>query len=167
MDNQKILDKGLDRYLKEIEILSNKSAKIGVLAKVSSEKSEDGDITLYEKAVKNEFGIGVPKRSFMRVSFDIFLANNELLFKNLEKSMFSGNMTGGQILNIMGQTHTDQIKRTIKEGRQHFKLNSKKWSKIKGLPQIENATPEEVTPLIHTGQMRQSITFKVVENGEN
>jgi len=151
-DNQKIIDKGFDAYMKSL--LEAKEVIVGVLSEVADKMAEDGDITLYEKAYNNEYGIGVPKRPFMRTSFDIGEAELLKAGEKLENDIFNQSKTVTQALDQLGQMHSDRIKLTITNGRKHFKLNSESWAEMKG------GTPETVTPLIHTGQLRGSINFK-------
>jgi hypothetical protein len=166
--SQEDIDKGLENYLKQIEELSSKSVKIGILADDADEISErvensDGgifsfstkEITLFEKAQNVEYGIGQPKRPFMRTSFDLDENRIQRLVKKLDTHLLAGAINSDQLMDRVGQEHTNTVKTVMKKGRQYFQLNSEEWAAEKG------GTPETVTPTIHTGQTRQAINFKV------
>jgi hypothetical protein len=97
----------------------------------------------------NEFGIGVPERSFMRTSFD---ANRSALI-NIVDSQFdlivSGNSTLRRSLNIIGLFVSSNIVRRINSI--FYPPNSPRTIREKGSSK----------PLIDFGQMRQSITHRV------
>jgi hypothetical protein len=164
----KIIDKGLKSYLSEIDKIRDKKISVGILAEDGGKSSVDKegkteDITLFEKAKRVEFGIGQPKRTFMRVSYEIDEKRITKLVKKLDKEVFAGNVDARSFLDRMGQEHTNTIKTTMKNGREHFQLNSREWAREKGKPQLKNASPVDVTPTIYSGQTRQAINFKVHE----
>lgn len=154
------IDKGGDFY--ESQLLSGDfEVAVGVLAEDSMDLSEDGDITLYDKAIRNEYGIGVPKRAFMRASFEVSDSELKRQAQRIDNEVFNGRQSYESGLDEIGERHKQQIQTVIANGRDYFDLNSVEWSLVK------KGTPETVTPLIYTGQLRTSINFKVRKNGKS
>ncbi len=151
---QRIIDKGWKNYISELR-KDPQEVVIGVLAEVGGNMDEGGEgITLYEKAITNEFGIGIPKRPAFRTTFELHERSLIMLAKKMDNAVFQQQLTINQAYDRIGETHKGQIQTVMSNGRKHFQLNSENWAEIKG------GTPDSVTPLIWTGQYRGSINHK-------
>lgn len=104
-------------------------------------------ITVAEYASKNEYGIGVPKRPFMRVSFDNNQAKYQRVIDRLSPQITDGKITVRKALELLGQTCKSEIQKTIVDAKNWAQPNSPAWIAEKG----------SSSPLIDTGRMRQSI----------
>ena len=101
----------------------------------------------FGKKLKKSF-IKIPKRPFMRMSFD---KNKKEIRKFIKREYYKvllGRSTAKKSLGRIGEWFAGEIKETIKNG--NFKANSNFTKKQKGSSK----------PLIDTGQMRNSITHK-------
>lgn len=139
-----------DKALKELERIQ-KSLKGPDLVKIGLPKGSnaypDGTSVIMVGAV-HEFGSpsrGIPQRSFLRATLLQHSKAYKSLFAKLSKKIISGDMTKSQALNIMGLTVQRDIVDRISDGID---------------PELST---REGTPLIDTGHLRQSITYKVEE----
>lgn len=139
-----------DKALKKIEELV-KSLKGPDLVKVGLPKGSnaypDGTSVIMVGSV-HEFGspsMGIPQRSFLRAT----LVENKLaykaLFKKLSQKIVDGDMSKEDALHFVGMTVQGDVVSRISEGIS------------------PDLTSREGTPLIDTGHLRQSITYKVEE----
>lgn len=127
---------------------------VGIQGNKAAQQKEGTDepITLVEVAAFNEFGLGVPERSFLRGTFDLMQHQLERLSERLGERVASGQMDTRQALNIVGHALVNAIKDRISAGIEPPNAQStidRKGSSI---------------PLIDHGQLRSSITH-VVKGG--
>lgn len=110
-------------------------------------------MTVYDIAAIHEFGapeVGIPKRSFIRGYFD---ESEEKLRKDLAKlipSIVQGTRTPEEVVNLMGVRMVGQIQARIAK---------------RIPPPLKQATIDRKgssVPLIDTGQLRASITYRLV-----
>src|SRR6056297_2103170 len=109
---------------------------------------------LYEKALHNEYGTAtIPKRSFIRTTFDENIKKIQRLFKKRMQIFLD---SGGQnnltnVYNALG---------ILLQGKIRDKIDS-----IKTPPNAESTIKAKGSskPLIDTGQLRQRIDYKVRE----
>lgn len=139
-----------EKALKKIEELVG-SLKGPDLVKVGLPKGSnaypDGTSVIMVGSV-HEFGspsMGIPQRSFLRTT----LVENRLaykaLFKKLSKKIINGDISKEDALHFIGMSVQGDVVSRISEG----------------IP--PELTSREGTPLIDTGHLRQSITYKVEE----
>jgi hypothetical protein len=109
----------------------------------------------------NEFGatikkggkvIVIPARPFMRAASKDFETKHVPIVKSLSKKIFDGKLKPPQALAQLGMFMEGVIVESIKKGD---------W--VKNAPATEKAKGFN-KPLIHTGQMWQSVTSKVVKS---
>lgn len=109
--------------------------------------------TVLEVGLYNEFGTDrIPARSFIRAWFDENEAKNREDLAKLMQSVVTGARTKEQILELLGARFVGEIQARIAEGIDP--PNAKSTIERKG----------SSTPLIETGVLRSSISFRVVED---
>jgi len=108
-----------------------------------------GDETVASIGFKNEFGIGVPERSFMRSTIQAKKKDIISLQKKLLKQIVNGSMKVETGLGLVGEFMADAITQKIVAIR--TPANSPITIKLKG----------SSNPLIDTGQLKNSITYEV------
>lgn len=113
-------------------------------------RQRDGDgPTVAEYATFNEFGMGVPERSFLRSTVD---EHRDEIARRLETAItdqLDGRRTVGQGLERLGLWATGRVKMKIRDLRDP--PNAPRTIALKGSD----------NPLIDTGRMRNSIAYKV------
>jgi len=133
---------------KKINTIENTSIKVGFPAVKKETHSEDNQgVSAVFKATVNNFGLGVPKRPFMAISF----AKNKNTYKKLilkelgkiEKLDFT---KFANKLGILGQGHVQKEIIALRSPANNPATISAKGSS---------------NPLINTGHMLQSVTFSV------
>ena len=134
--------------------------KVGIIGAEASEQKEvrEGDppaLTVADVATFHEFGLGVPRRSFIRDYVD---ENDRELQRRLyaaAANVGSGKVPVRQALDQFGLYVQGAIQERI---ARHIP------------PPLAEVTKERKgssTPLIDTGQLRSSITYAVEEQGDN
>jgi len=114
------------------------------------EHTERADMTVIEVACWNEFGTDdIPARSFIRAWFDENKARIKDDLRKLMQSVVQGTRTKEQILELLAQRCVGEIQQRIADG----------------IPP-ENAASTiaqkgSSTPLIDTGQLRSSVSYRV------
>lgn len=122
---------------------------VGIHANEGAQSEAGSAVTVLDVAIWNEFGLGVDERSFLRAWVD---ENASVNAEKLRKAMISvvrGQKTLEQELELIGLSFQGGIQKKIASGV---------------MPQNRQSTIDKKgssTPLIDTGQLRQSITFLV------
>lgn len=133
----------------DLRALEGKSVDIGV---IGSEAAKDHDgLTNVELAAKHEFGVGVPRRSFIAQGWDANILMIEKFAGKVTDSVFSMgnyNVALNRLGLVMRQGVMDQFS---KSGDPKWKENSQMTIAKKGSDK----------PLIDTGRLRQSVTFRI------
>lgn len=130
------------------EELANYEVAIGILGADAIREHPDGDLTIAEIAVVNEFGSSdghVPERGAHRLAFEI---NKSELEKRLHKTpelVDRGILEPKKALDLIGLWHADNIKDEIRTFDDPE--NAELTVKIKGFD----------NPLIHTGRTINSV----------
>lgn len=123
------------------------SVAVGV-TEADGAKSE-GALTVLDVANIHEFGLGTaPERSFLRAYFDQNEPRIQKMLIALMEAALKGKYTKEQILEILGQKMVGEIQARISAGIE---------------PPLAQATIDKKgssTPLIDTGQLRASISYK-------
>jgi phage gpG-like protein len=141
-------DLGYNAILTAIDELSGKSIKVGVLG--TSGKASDGKASLVDVAVYNEYGTSrIPKRPFMRIAADKNKQRWQGLSDKLTDRIIDGGISAGQSLEIIGNKMVGDIQLVL--GSSELVPNAVSTVKKKG----------SAAPLIDTGRLRQSISFKI------
>lgn len=111
----------------------------------------DGDVSIATYATINEFGLGVPERSFLRSTAD---ENAEDYGKAIERAILD-DLEGGRSvvdgLDRVGMRAVRDVKRKIRDLKEP--ANAESTIKKKG----------SSNPLVDQGAMRQAVTHRVVD----
>ncbi len=130
----------------EVGVLSGKADEMHV--------TEGGtrQVTVLDVAIWNEFGTKkIPERSFIRAWFDENEEKARTAVRRLLSSVVSGKREAKDVANILGTTFVAQIQKRMASGI--APENAEETIERKGSSK----------PLIDTGQLRSSITFRVVD----
>ena len=139
----------------ELLAMSGTSGKVrvGVIGDKASQTYEEGD-TVLDVATKNEFGLGVPERSFIRAFVDENGPDIQKDIRKLTEMALEGKMSLEQALNLLGLQMVGGIQERISRGIPP--KNSQITIDLKG----------SSTPLIGiTGQLRSSIDHEAKLDG--
>lgn len=146
-------DRGYARVRANLAKAEHDQVTVGIFA-AEGDEIHEGDpladpVTVLEVATANEFGIGVPERSFIRAWVD----QNETLIRRKVKELLGwvvkGKITEPQAMNYLGLWAQGEIQKRISAGIDP--PNSPATVARKG----------SSTPLINTGQLRASITYQI------
>ena len=144
--------------LRNIDAVSNRLDPKGrqILVGVPADAGEEENgLPIATNAFIHEFGIGVPERSFLRAPIAANMDKYKKAFDWFVKRCGDGKISIDNALGQIGFMVVGDIQSAISQG-----INP------------PNA-PETIrrkkssTPLIDTGRLRQSITFRIVEQGED
>lgn len=141
-----VIDLGMDQYLKEIKKIKKKpKTEIGVMKDDDSRSGKIGNVDLMKI---HEFGIGVPQRSVIRAGTD---KNIDGAFSRAVKEygkVIKGSGTINSMVGRVGVFMEGKFKKMFSKA--YLKPNAKTTIRLKGSD----------TPLIDSGQLRQSIKSK-------
>lgn len=116
--------------------------------------NEDNGLPVAANAYIHEFGIGVPERSFIRAPLNANALKYKKAFEWVAEQCANKKMELDKGLSQIGFMMLADIQKTIEAGIPP--PNAPSTIKQKGSD----------TPLIDTGRLRQSITFRITEAGE-
>lgn len=126
--------------------------RVGVIGADGSKGYADGgDVTVLDVATWAEFGIGQPRRSWLRDWIELNKDEVRERLKIETRAVMAGKRTRDQALARIGVWIVGQIQKRIADGI--APANAPSTIEKKGSD----------TPLIDTGQFRSSITSKVVK----
>ena len=112
---------------------------------------DSGDYTVAQIGLTHEFGAGpVPERSFMRTTLSEQRKEILRIQRKLLRKMVSGKITQNQALGLLGDWVRGKIREKIVDIR--TPANS---------PETLKRKAPKTNPLVDTGQLENSITFKV------
>lgn len=169
------IDRGWNRIIRESKRLSNSSVDVGLFG-----SGGDPSNNIAARGAVQEFGasirvtpkmrgylasrgvflkastttIEIPSRPFTRTGFD---KNKRKLIRAIDlwwKRLTDGSISARKVLNNTGILHTDQIKKALKT-RSLWKPNSEVTIRFK----------RKSAPLINTGEMMNSIKYKIKSRG--
>ena len=133
-----------------VQAADGEKAYVKKADRAANDNGEEHALTVLQVAIFNEFGTDrIPERSFLRAWFD---ANRDVIrhkFQLLMRSVLNGKRTKEDILELIGQWCVGQIQLRIAQGI--------------GPPNAEStiARKGSSTPLIDTGVLRSSISYRV------
>ncbi len=143
-------DKGFAKLLAEAAKAKKGTVDVGILAKEGAESSSTNPkLTVYEIATFNEFGLGVPERSFIRGYVDDKEQAIRDDIKKLALLVVQGKKTTEEALDLLGLKVVGGMQKRISDGI--LPANAPSTIARKGSSK----------PLIDTGQLRSSITHRV------
>ena len=150
-------DKGYTKRLREIQRFNRTRVQVGILSSgrgAASKGSADGKLSglsVLEVGTFHEFGLGVPRRSFIR---DWYSENQEPSAKRLRvcsELVVSGKKSAVGAAELLGLWAQGSIQARIAAGPSDWAPLAASTIKRKG----------SAKALIDTGQLRSSITFTV------
>lgn len=144
----KDVDKGYNALFRAVGNIKNGSVDVGIFADVGAKKQSPG-LTVLDVATFNEFGLGVPERSFIRAYVDENEARIKAMIKALALLIVQGKITRDAALEKLGVKIQGEIQKRIADGIEP--ANAPATIAKKGSDK----------PLIDTGQLRSSVTYKV------
>ncbi len=146
-------DRGYNRLLQTVERLGKEAARrvlVGIQGAEAAAPHHGTELTTAEVGAIHEFGLGnCPERSFLRSTFDVNRDAYLDLLRRMGQQIVKGAMTPAQALELLGQKFVGDIQGRIAEGIDP------------PLAPSTIAAKGSSTPLIDTGQLRSSITYKV------
>lgn len=148
-------DNGARALLARLEAQRGARVRVGVLDD-AAKRTEDGEgpLTLLEVAAVHEFGAGhVPQRSFIRATVDASEAEIHDLQRALSVQILRGDVEEDVALERLGAKVAAMCQNRIAEGIEP--ANAPSTIERKGSSK----------PLVDTGQLKASITFRVYREG--
>ena len=144
-------DKGAVARLAAIMELKRRVVEVGVLGdRAAAEAAGESGKTVADIATYNEFGLGVPKRSFIRGYVDENRQPIGDLMVRMCKAVAAGKLSAANGFTALGLKLAANIQERISRGI--APANAPETIKRKGSSK----------PLINTGQLRSSIVPRVV-----
>ncbi len=140
-------DKGYKALVDRVGSMGKMSVSVGILEGPGA--APHGDTTVLDVATINEFGLGVPERSFLRGWYDENQQRAAEAMQRLLLSVVQGQRTKEQALNLFGLWVQGEIQKRIAAGI--APANAESTVAKKG----------SSTPLIDVGQLRSAMTFEV------
>lgn len=150
-----VTDRGADGLLSRLRRAAGARVRVGVLeeATKATREEEGSPLTLLEVAAVHEFGApaaGIPQRSFIRAGVDAQLPEIQRVQRALAGQTIRGAITLGVALDRLGAKVAALLQNRIAAGIDP--PNSPATIARKGSSK----------PLIDTGQLRASITWRVL-----
>jgi hypothetical protein len=123
--------------------------QVGILEKGNAAANGADGLTVADVATFNEFGLGVPERSFIRGWYDENLTQNRADWSKLHKQVLRGEISEAQAMQRLGLKFVGDIQKRIVAGI--APENARSTVKAKG----------SSTPLVDSGQLKSSVTYEV------
>lgn len=144
-------DNGANALIKAaLEAAKGAELRVGILADKGAETAEGSkDLTIADVATFNEFGLGVPERSFIRAWYDEQLEANKAKFRALQAQVLRGEITQATAFKQLGAVFVGDIQKRIAGGIQP------------GNAESTIARKGSSTPLVDTGQLKSAVSFEV------
>jgi lambda repressor-like predicted transcriptional regulator len=148
-------DKGAVARLKAIAELGKRAIDVGVLGAKASAPSPDGEgLTVADVATFNEFGVGVPERSFIRGYVDEKRADVIALLQRMGKAVVAGKITA----DVGYEALALKIAANMQERIVAKAGDPKPWANAEATKKAKGSS----TPLVDTGQLRSAIVGRQV-----
>lgn len=148
------VDHGYRQRLKSIAGLPG-TVSVGIHAAEGAQAEPKGDVTVLQVAIWNHFGVvdaegkvRIPARPFLTDWFDANQERATKMWTALNRQVAAGKITSEQALNLFGQKCVGEIQRKIADGVPPPNADS------------TIARKGSSKPLIDTGQLRSSITYR-------
>lgn len=147
-------DLGLNRIILQMKELDGHCIEVGFDEIASNIVYESSGERLGDIAEKNEFGIGVPERSFMRRTIERNQDEYQDLTQHKLSDIYQGNLSVNSALKKIGAEVKENMKSAIVEF--DTPRNAPATIQKKGFD----------APLIHTGRMLKEIDYKVKKDND-
>lgn len=125
--------------------------KVGLVSGLGEHPNSDEGMTIPDVGAVNEFGIGVPERSFIRSTIAENLGKYNRMRRELLAGIINGKISSANAVAVLGEELKKDIQSKILTLSDP--LNSDETIDRKG----------SSSPLIDTGTMRQSITWEALK----
>jgi hypothetical protein len=144
-------DNGFRRQMQALRELASAHVVVGIREEAGRYEGDgdDGPATVAQVAAFNEFGLGVPERSFLRATFDGKRKELEAAAMAEVRGVLEGRQDVTKALSRLGLRAAADVQATITELREP--PNAPATIKKKGSSK----------PLIDTGRLRASVDFEV------
>jgi len=144
-------DKGWNKIAAMLKrtAVSAPHVKVGVLGPAATEANAESGLTTVEVATYNEFGYGVPERSFIRETFDMHRDDYQKVLNNVADGILANKFSLKVGLEAVGQKVQSDFQGRIETRSPPFKENAPSTIARKG----------SSVPLINYGQLKNSITY--------
>lgn len=132
--------------LRELNKLMGSAIEVGIFGESGSE--------ILLRATVNEFGapsVNIPERSFIRAGYDRYKSTFRQEMISIIPAVVQGRISAERVLDILGESFVTKIRQYLIE--------------LDTPPNAESTIRKKGSsnPLIDTGQMRDSITYRVVD----
>jgi hypothetical protein len=136
--------------MQRVENAKSAALSIGIMAGEGT-KTHTGSpgLTVLEIATFHEFGMGVPERSFIRGWFDAFKDQAQKYISTMMQSVIAGKRTKAQALQLLGVRFVGECQKYLITAP--FVPLAPATIRRKG----------SSIPLVDTGQLKSSITFRI------
>lgn len=146
-------DRGYRDLMKRIEACKRAAILVGITQGTGAASHEGTGRSVLDIAMIHEFGLGVPERSFIRGWFDAFQPTASKQIAALMASVVSGKRTLSQVLELLGVRFVGECQRYMINGP------------FQALSPITIRRKGSSKPLIDTGQMKSSVTYRIALGG--
>lgn len=143
------------RYIKELEKAKKKVVLVGLPADKLSGKAYKDGVSVVQVGASHEYGAGVPKRSFLRVPFEIKKRDLQEFIGAQYASVLDGKSDTDKALNKVGVFATNISKEAFTNN------GFGTWSPLSPQYAEKKAEAGKQNILIWSGLLRNSITWSV------
>ena len=161
----KDVDKGYQDFLKRVNTAKSASIDIGIMGDrgITAVKDVHGNgeprggkriLTVLDIATFHEFGLGVPERSFIRGWYSSFQATAHKQIRAMLESVIRGRRDKSQAMELLGVRWVAEIQKFIVAG-----------TNLQPLAEVTILRKGSSMPLVDTGQLKSSITYRVNPRG--
>lgn len=150
MASVKDIDRGFRDLLRRFSGIVKPKIEVGIFEQDGNRQHGSDELTVLEVAIANEFGTdSIPERSFVRAWFDENQGKCREAIRRMTIAVAAGKYTKEQAYELVAQRFVGEIQRRMAQGIPP--PNAETTIKLKGSDK----------PLIDTGQLRSSITYRV------
>lgn len=134
----------LQRIKATLDKAAKKEVAVGYPVDVSGlgvpEPNYDDEASIIEVALKNNYGLGVPRRAFMDLASQYMKKTYKEVMEELGPKLLSGDATLEKVLEVAGLAAAEDVRKAITEGE--WQPNSKATIERKGsdVPLIDTMT---------------------------
>lgn len=157
----KDVDKGYAATMQRINDAKKAVISVGIMGDRGAEPAKEvhgngqprgggKGLTVLDVATFHEFGLGVPERSFIRGWHDSFKGTAQKQISVMLQSVIQGKRTKAQAMEVLGVRWVAELQKYIAVG-----------TNLKPLERVTILRKGSSVPLVDTGQIKSSITFKV------
>lgn len=157
----KDVDHGYRAMMQRIESAKQASIAVGIMGEKGEEPVKDTHgngqprgggrgLTVLAVASFHEFGQGVPERAFIRGWYDSFKDTARKQISLMLQSVIAGRRTKAQAMEVLGVRWVAELQKYIAVG-----------TNLKPLERVTILAKGSSVPLVDTGQLKASITYRV------